>query len=297
MTTSRMVRLLPALWLVLATAIPAALGLGVQKVDVLDPAAGGYRLSAPSGMARDRLRDLLVVADTEGGNIVVLDFAGNPHKILGRAGELQLPTAVAVSGSRLFIAEKNRRGLKVLSAYDSEEPERYETLELGGGGESQPVDPVALHVDESGTLYVADRVNRQVLVIGPDGKQRLTLSRVGDPVDVWAGRGRILVADARSGSIRVYGADGKFRRSLGDSPARSPAPLHPAAVTMDRRERVWVVQEDGGVLAMDLIGNRLVSLPERTFFAPSDVVLDSDGSLFVLERGGNRIAVCAVREF
>ncbi len=291
-------RLWPVL-LCFAAAGPV-LALGLVKVRELDPAPGGNRLLAPADMVRDQRRDTLVVSDTEGGHVFLLDFHGNARTVLGKEGRLQLPTALAVSREgTLYIAERNREVLKVLEDYDSPEKEVYQDLDLSPYRWSKPVEPAALYVDPGGNLLVADKGNRQVLVLGPgpEPELKLRILKVGAPVDLWADDGRILVADARSGAIRVYDRTGRLQRTLGDAPSRRPVPLRPAAFTVDRRERIWVVEPTGGLRVLDLLGNERFRMPDGTFLDPSSIESDPRGAILVLERGGNRILEYERSEF
>jgi len=292
-----MPRAIAVLFVVTAVASPAS-ALGVEKIDVLEPVADGAGLLAPTALGRDALRDTLVVADTEGDRVLLLDRQGGVRKVLGREGGLRRPVAVAVSRQGvLYVAERKRENLQTLVAYDSADPEEFVSLDLSPHRGAKAVEPVALHVDARGRLYVVDRANRQLLVLAPDGSLTLRLTRVGKPVDVWADGQRILLADPAFGRIQVYDAQGKWRRSVGDSPSRAALPLRPISISVDRHERIWVVEEDGGIQVLDPIGNRLLSVPGDDLFDPSDALIDLEGTFWVLERGGNRIAVFAVREF
>ena len=284
---------------ILAAAVMPAAALSVVKLEVLQPVADGSGLLAPRGLCRDGLRDMLVVADTEGDRVLLLDSQGGVRKVLGRESELRRPVAVAVTRDAvLYIAERERPALKVRRAYDSANPEEYEILDLAPHGGSRPVQPVALHAGADGNLYVVDAGNRQVLVLAADGSLRHSIRRLGEPVDVWGDSRTILAADPNLGRIHILSsADGKSRRTVGDNPSNWPQQLRAMSVTMDHRERIWTLDENGVIRVIDLLGNRLFVLPGDDLFAPTDLVVDPEGRLYVLERGGNQITVYEIIEF
>jgi hypothetical protein len=280
-----------------ATVCPA-FSLSLEKIDEIVPLGTDIGLLSPSGLCYDEFRGVLIVADTEAHQVLILDRQGNVRKVHGRDGGLRFPRAVAANrGGSLFIAERESEVLKVAEAYDSAVTQVYERIDLSPFRRRRPVEPVALFVDGENNLLVADRGNRQVLVIGPDRKLRSALPDVGEPADVWSSQGKILVADPGFGGIRVYDDGSRWLRTLGMDPARFQAPLRARSLAVDLRERVWLVEESGGVRALDSLGNPLFSAAAGTLFAPVDLAVDSQNHLYILEQGGGRISVFRINEF
>jgi sugar lactone lactonase YvrE len=283
---------------VLVAPVRPAFSLSLEKIEEIVPLGTDTGLLGPSGLWFDEFRGFLIVADTEAHQVLVVDRHGNVRKTLGQGGRLRFPQAVAADrGGTLFIAERESEVLKVAAPYDSAVTEAYQPIDLSPFRRKRPVEPVALFVDRDNNLLVADRGNRQVLVIGPDRKLRLALPDVGEPADLWSSPGKILVADPGFGGIRVYDDRGRWLRTLGTDPARFPAPLRAKSLAVDLRERVWVVEETGGIRALDSLGNPLFSGASGTLFAPVDLAVDSQNQLYVLERGGGRISVFRINEF
>jgi hypothetical protein len=282
----------------LVATVRPAFSLSLEKIEEIVPLGTDAGLLGPSGLWYDKFRGLLVVADTEAHQVLVLDRHGNVRKVHGRGGALRLPRAVAADRDGvLFIAERESEVLKVAASYDSAVTEEYQLIDLSPFRRKRPVEPVALFVDRDNNLLVADRGNRQVLVVGPDRKLRLALPDVGEPADLWGATGKVLVADPAFGGIRVYDQRGRWLRTLGTDPARFPAPLRARSLTVDLRERVWLVEESGGIRALDSLGNPLFSGASGTLFAPVDLAVDSQNHLYVLEQGAGRISVFRINEF
>lgn len=285
--------------------VAPAFSLGLEQTDDLAPRGTDRGLLAPLGLAFDAFRGLFIVANTEANRVDILSREGDSFKTLGRGENLRLPRAVAAgSDATLFIALKDSEIVKVLAQYDSGTGEEFTELNLAAHRQRAAVQAVALDVDRDGNLYVADRGNRQILVFDRRLKLKFAIPNVGEPTDVAAGAGTIYVADPAFGGIRVYdGQSGRPLRTLGTDPGRFPAPLRVKALAIDRRERLWVLEEaDKGIKALDAYGNLLMDYPFSSagrlgiFFAV-DLTLDPDRSLYVLEQGTGSIKVFRIREF
>lgn len=288
-----------ALALLLTLAAPV-LPLGLESAGVITPSGTGAGFLNPAGFWYDTLRGFLVVANTHARQIVVLNRQGQALKVLGKEGELGFPVAVTGDGDgTLYIAERNSESLKVVPRYDTEVEGEFRTFDLIPYRRSAPVQPVALHIDRQGSLYVADRGNRQVLAFDRDGKLKLTIPDVGEPSDLWVDRaGKILVADPGFGGIRVYSEKGMPLRTLGGRySAQTREPLRVRGLAADRMGRIWVVEETGqGIKTIDSLGNLLLNFTSGISF-PVDLAIDDQDNLFVLEQGGNRISVFRIVGF
>ncbi len=262
------------------------------------PAGTDAGLLSPSGLWFDRLKDNLLIADTENNRILLVNQQGDVIKTLGHQGELYLPVAVAVNRRGiLFIAERNKSVLKVLPAYDGLTQDEYQLLDLSSYAQSRPVQPVALFVDEDEALYICDRGNRQLLVFNNDRSLRMVIPKVGEPADVWVREKKIYIAEPAFGGVRVYNQNGSWERTLGDSANNFSNPLRSRAIAVDRRNRLWVLEESGAIRALDFLGKPLFTKGPAGLFSPVDLALDNHNNLYVLERGGNRVTVFLINEF
>ncbi|OXS61760.1 hypothetical protein B1A99_03895 [Cohnella sp. CIP 111063] len=115
-----------------------------------------------------------------------------------------------------------------------------------GGQFDEPVD---LFVASDDKIYVADKGNDRIYVLGNDGG---ALAEIGDeegpgalssPEGVFVtADGEVYVADSGNERIAVFGADGKFSREFKkpDSPVMSKEHFVPTKVVVDRRGVMYV---------------------------------------------------------
>lgn len=291
--------------LLLHLGVAPAFSLGLEQTEALAPRGTDRGLLAPLGFTYDAFRGLFIVANTEAHRVDILSREGDSFKVLGRAENLRLPRAVAAGNdATLFIALKDSEIIKVLPQYDSGTGEEFTELNLAAYRQRAAVQAVALDVDRDGNLSVVDRGNRQILVFDRRLKFKFAIPDVGEPADVATGTGTIYVADPGFGGIRVYdGQSGRRLRTLGTDPGRFPAPLRIKALAVDRRERIWVLEEaDQGIKVLDAYGNLLMDYPFSSagrlgIFSAVDLTIDPDRSLYVLEQGTGSIKVFRIREF
>ncbi|OGR00392.1 MAG: hypothetical protein A2505_08710 [Deltaproteobacteria bacterium RIFOXYD12_FULL_55_16] len=278
--------------------------LSLEEMEVIAPRGTERGLLAPQGFVYDTYRGLFIVANTEAHRVDLLSREGDSFKIMGRAGNLRRPRTVAAGkDSTLFVAMQDSEIIKVLSQYDSGVGEEFHDLNLSAYRQRAAVQAIALDVDREGNLYVVDRGNRQVLVLDRQQRFRFALADIGDPSDVAVGANTIYVADPGFGGIRVYDGQGRRLRTLGADPGRFPTPLRAKALAVDRRERLWVLEEANlGLKVFDTFGNLLLDYPfsqggRLAFLSAVDLTLDADRFLYVLEQGTGLIRVFRINEF
>lgn len=287
--------MLPALFLV--TAAPA-LPMGLENAGVIIPSGLESGFQNPSAIWYDRVKGSLVVANTQARHVAVINRQGQAINVLGKNGEIGFPVAVAVSrDGTLFVAETNSEKLKIFPQYDAMVVD-FKTSDLSIYRRFAPVQPAALYIDREDNLYVADRGNHQVLIFNSAGKFKSAITDAGSPADIWVDlSGSILVADPGFGGIRVYSPQGAWQRTLGASTPQFKEPLRVKALTVDRRGRIWVVEEGGQkIKALDSAGNLVMTFVSG-IFSPTDLALDEQDNLYVLEQGGNRISVFRISGF
>lgn len=157
-----------------------------------------------------------------------------------------------------------------------------------------------------GRVYVSDSVAQSVLLfdipgekfsrIGEDDPGRLVMP-LGLDVD---GKGNLYVVDAASKVVQVYDGNGRFLRSLGGPKWFS----RPSGIAVDEKgSRVYVVEtgvitdEKHRIRVFDAnSGEHLLDIGTRGSGAgelnlPRDVVIGTDGLLYVVDGGNFRVQV------
>jgi hypothetical protein len=284
--------------------IVPGLPVGLEQMAVIVPRGMDISLLSPLGFYYDAFRGLFIIANTEAHRVDILNREGDSFKVLGKRGDLRHPRAVVADrDGTLFIALKDSETLKVLPQYDSGTGEDFHDLDLSSQRRRTAVQAVGLDVDRDGNLYVADRGNRQIIVFDRHQKFKFSIPDVGEPTDIATGSGMFFVADPGFGGARVYSEKGKRLRTLGVEPGQLAEPLRIKALAVDRRERLWVLEEaDRGIKALDAFGNLLADLPfgpagRLDIFSAVDLTIDPDQFLYVLERGKGQIRVLRIHEF
>jgi serine/threonine-protein kinase len=293
-------RISTALAAVLLFLRPAsASALGLERTGELVATGGETALLAPSALWYDGLRDVVVVACPTAHRVLLLDPHGRVQKELGKEAQLRFPRAVAATREgTLYVASSESESLAVFDRYADAVGEHARSLDLSPHRGSKAVRPTALFADDAGRVYVADRANRQVLVLDAEGKLERRLRDVGDPADVWADRGgNVYVAEPAFGGVRVHDTRGRLLRVLGSSPGQFREPVRPRALAVDRVGRVWILEDASrSIAALDAAGNLLLRVPATGLFAPVDLAIDPRDTLYVLDEGANRIVAFRISE-
>lgn len=196
--------------------------------------AGGSPVSYPIDVAVISAEKLVVV-DTSGNRIVVVD-PGNPAAAspLGARDEFSIgqPTAVEYFNGELYVADAADGMIKVFDS--SGRP-----LRAIAAGLEPPITYVGDMHGASGTLWVSDSNAGRVLGLDPETgdiirsiQMRFDLPRgiVSDAA------GRIYIAEAFAGIVRVFDSDGTdMVDTVGDEPIEG----FDRGATMTRPEALW----------------------------------------------------------
>lgn len=174
---------------------------------------GAGQLDRPTGLAFDRARGQLYVADTEASDIKVFDQAGNLLRTIGRPGgdlgELNAPTHLAFSGGALHVSDSLNNRVQV---FDPDGKFLRVTGEVGihVGQFSRPKG-VAVDAERKLT-YVIESYFAHLLIYDEQGQFLLGIDGSGLPegkfmlpAGVWLGSdGKVFVADMYNNRVVIF---------------------------------------------------------------------------------------------
>ena len=210
---------------------------------------------------------------------------------------LQRPQSGAVDqDGRIFVTDTSRQAVFVFDRNEG----RLVVLEDAGEGKRFS-SPAGIATGEGGDIYVADadlgivaRLNRNGRSIGIIGKGELRRP-VGLAFD--ASTSQLYVADTHAHDIKVFDADGRLLRTLGqhgDRPGEFNYPTYLALVkgelyvTDTMNARVQVLDAETGQ-PKRIIGERGMNV--GNLVRPKGVAVDDEGNVYVVESYYDRLLV------
>ncbi len=284
-------------------AITAAASGGAFGADMpkLKPVASGYAdtrgggLSQPEGVGCDG-KSLVVVADTGNGRLVTYRFTGEGLAPLAEIALPQLPYPIRVQvdpkGDIYALDGKSRRIVRI-----SPSGEFKGYVEAGDADSAGPMVPRSFRIGRNGGLYVLDVLSDRVLLLDPGGKLIRGIAFAKE-----SGFFSDLAVDD-SGTLFLIDSVGRRVFSAPrDSAAMAPLSgslkedlNFPTSIAVDARGNLLVVDQNGGgivVLGRDgTFRGRQLSMgwKEGLLRYPSQICVGGDGSVFIADRGNNRV--------
>ena len=171
-------------------------------------------LSYPAGIALDKQRNRLYIADSHAHLVRVVSTMGDRLLDIGGSAaeskDIRNPIGVALdrSGNCFILDSRSKRVL----VYDPDGVSLYSFPLSSRGEPADQVKPKAIAVDSDGHIYIADAVNNTILIYDRDGnhlgKWGKTGSLRGDlwsPVGIFIDeRDTLYIADQMNNRIQVY---------------------------------------------------------------------------------------------
>ncbi|EEG77724.1 6-bladed beta-propeller [Dethiobacter alkaliphilus] len=154
----------------------------------------------------------------------------------------------------------------------------------------------------NGRVYVSDTNNWRVQVFEEDGTPITKFGeRGGDPGQFYYPYGIVIgpdsnvyVADMYSDIIQVFTPDGEYIGRFADEYSKTDYLSGPAGMHLDDRGRLFVANVNTGKVSIfDINSEELLNTVTVSgdVFAPNDVTVDSDGFIYVVDTGGQRVVV------
>jgi tripartite motif-containing protein 71 len=269
---------------------------------------GNLHFISPGAVFLDARRREIYVADAGAMRVVTLSADGRSlgsfyHRQKGQDTNSE-PMGVAVnSEGTVFVADAL---LGRVYTYDYQgNPTGFLTMPPDGAGSL----PGKMALDSAGNLYVAIRSSGRIAVFGSDGrlKRQITGAASGDMkacCDVAVDAAGSVFALSPSGTaVHVFNKDGLLVREFGrHEPGKAGFAL-PSGLDLDAKGRLWVTDivnqtlrafNPDGTFIAEFGG--LGTVP-GAFFFPSDVCVDrATGTIFVVEKSGQRLQAFAIEE-
>lgn len=173
-------------------------------------AIGEGQLRRPTGIAFDRQRGLLFVADTAANDIKVFDAAAQHVNTISKAGEtlLNAPTLLTAAGDRLYVADTLNSQIHVFD-FDGNYLRSFGQRGLFVGNLTRPK---GVAVGGDGIVYVIESYYGHLLAFDQDAQFLIGINGNGMkddrfylPSGVWTdGADKIYVADMFNGRVVVF---------------------------------------------------------------------------------------------
>lgn len=173
---------------------------------------GAGLLQRPTGLAMDRVRGQLYVADTEAGDIKVFSERGDLLDTVGYRGSgwgrLNRPVYLAFARDRLYVTDTLNARVQVFDR----EGNAIQVIGQRGLFVGNMTRPKGVAVDDEGHVYVVEGFYDHLLVFGSQGEFLMAMGGTGQqegqfylPTGVWADQhNRIYIADMFNGRVSIF---------------------------------------------------------------------------------------------
>lgn len=267
----------------------------ITRIAVFQDQRGEQTIRSPLAFALDDKSGDMIVTSSETGELVVFDKNGKLVKRLGTDSGLVSPYGVALDAKgRIYVSEVRSGFLKILSPSGTLVDEIDLSTLLG-----KTVAPGRIMLGRDGFLYVTDLKTNEILVLNEKGK---FVRSVGEFTYLQKGGAvngdRIVGLSGQGRAVQVFDREGALLHSFGDhgdSPDRNFS--FPTGFAVDARGRLWIAdafQHRLKVFSLDgklLFNFGQMEEKEGGFFFPVDLCFGARDTLYVLEKGANRIQV------
>lgn len=218
-----------------------------KKLGFIGDDANTGKLAVPMGIAIGH-DGRVYVADSARKRVFLYGADWKMITAVGRAGELDSPTGVAIDEKRgrIYVADTKKH--KVL-VYPLAGGDLIKTLGDGRGGEPGKFNfPTNLTTDQEGNLYVTDTGNFRIQEFDPDGKLVRTLGALGDkPGNFTRPKGialdseeNLYVVDTAFNNIQVFNKKGDLLIYVGEGGFTPGQFNSPSGICIDSDDRIVV---------------------------------------------------------
>ncbi len=265
----------------------------------------GSSIKRPFGVAVD-FRGIIFVCDAGNNRIVKFtsDFAPQDQTpgYGSSEGHLDQPTFITIdNGLNVFVSDVGNRRI---SRFDSR---LYYVDEINLVDQDDPLKfgvPSGLALTAYGELWMADRERERIAIFNNVGTFQKFIGGFGYsggqlslPEKIVTNRtaDKFFVCDAGNRRLVVYDSYGNYDRKI-----VNPDFNYPIAASMDKSDNLWVLDGDGRIFYVTRGGEELFQSASRipgsniALQNPSDIAVLPDNRLLISDTGNNRLLVCKV---
>jgi len=239
----------------------------------------------------------LYVADIILRRVLVFDLITKRLFSVGQEGACNTPSAVSAGADgTIYVADSGGSKIVVYNGAGS-----FRTSYPLPGSR-----PVGLAISEAlGRLYVVDRVEHRVLVLGLDGKKLFEFGAKGVedgkfniPLDVAIdSQGVVYVLDNGNFRVQRFTADGNYLSKFGMVGDRAGMFANPKGIAIDSEDHIYVTDAAfNNFQIFDRDGNVLLFVGEMgswpaAFQLPAGIAIDEIDRIYVADQLNSRIQV------
>ncbi|TLY04877.1 MAG: 6-bladed beta-propeller [Thaumarchaeota archaeon] len=262
---------------------------------------GSTNFTEPNGIAIDSDNNVYVV-DSGHSKVMRLDsngtFALNWGSWGSSNGQFKHPTGIFVNKNYVFVADSGNARIQM---FDNSGNFLY-AWGIYGMGPSMFHSPVAMALDETGDLFVADSDRDTIQIFSTGGIYKY---QIQSPLTKYASFSAIkaitfdsedhFYAVSIDNRILKYSSIGNFKNFFGSSGEEEGRFNNPTAIVIDSKDNFYVVDSGNHrIQKFDTYGNFILSWgTEGTgpgqFEDPAGIAIDSMGNIYVVDKKNNNV--------
>ena len=282
---------------------PADLGIGRGFLQWLSDVFTGrqeYHLVRPMAIVVTADK-AIYVADPGAGGVHRFDQKAGEYKLISRAEEQILPSAVGLAlgpANSVYVVDSELAQLFQIRAGAEIATPLFPQLQL--------TQPTGIAYDAStGRLYIADTAKHHIVVLSATGEMIKTFGQRGHadgefnfPTYLWLdATHRLFVTDSLNFRIQIFDQNGNYLGKFGQHGDGSGNLSRPKGVAVDHDGHIYVVDALFHALQLfDEQGNLLLPVGQRgtgrgEFYLPTGIFIDNRSEIYIADSHNQRVQI------